>query len=86
MLFLTLCLSADQNECESSNVRCHECTNFVGGFNCMCNDGYYHSASAYTCYGESKVYVINRIMCGCTVKNELQFLKKLFKVRVSKVT
>ena len=32
---------ADYNECSNDNGGCnHTCTNFVGGFNCSCNDGF----------------------------------------------
>ena len=52
-LSFSLCpsLSLDRNECLS--VTCHECNNLPGGYECVCRDGYYHSAAAATCYGES---------------------------------
>ena len=31
----------DVDECVNNNGGCaHTCTNFVGGFNCSCNDGF----------------------------------------------
>ena len=50
--------NTDVNECEDDTRTCHNCRNFVGGFDCGCNDGYYHSPAAQTCYGEPKFFVI----------------------------
>ena len=41
------------NECRSGGNNCHECNNLPGGYECVCRDGYYHSAAAATCYGEN---------------------------------
>ena len=50
--------NTDVNECKDDTRTCHNCTNFVGGFDCGCNDGYYHSPAAQTCYGEPKFFVM----------------------------
>ena len=46
--------NTDVDECEDDAKTCHQCMNFNGGFDCGCNDGYYHSPAAGTCYGESE--------------------------------
>ena len=52
-------LYADVNECNFRlGQHCHRCTNLQGSYRCDCDDGYYHSYSANTCYGK-----IISIMC-----------------------
>ena len=52
LISLLSSLSVDEDECRYGGVKCHECNNLEGGFECVCRDGYYHSSAAATCYGE----------------------------------
>jgi hypothetical protein len=50
----------DVNECATSNDGCAQiCTNFVGGFNCSCNPGFFLDANRRTCTDVNECLVNN---------------------------
>ena len=53
----------DKNECETDNGGCtHTCTNYVGGFNCSCNDGFQLMNDKKGCQRKSSAFNLSRSM------------------------
>lgn len=49
--------SADRDECSTGEANCHgvasKCINEIGGYRCVCDEGYRLSADGFSCIGES---------------------------------
>lgn len=47
-------LPLDVDECAPNGIgrNCHFCNNLLGSFECGCNEGFYLSEPAHTCFGE----------------------------------
>ena len=51
-------LNKDIDECEDTNGGCsHTCENIDGGYNCLCNTGWYVGADGHACIGNSKTFM-----------------------------
>ena len=49
---ITICF-VDVNECLVKNGGCeHNCTNLIGSYNCICNEGFELNQDGHTCNGK----------------------------------